>query len=198
MTRMSTALEGSSSLREMPALRLLHGRPGLIDPGIGRGRLALGPAGRRRDVPDRDGDDPGRIEDRERVLGDVLAEPGDRVLVTLVVVWTDVDVPAWPREHHALDLRDDGVVVRPAAGELVRLLDSRPEDMRCGVGAFGLEVRVLVELGLVLLHERLVERPAVSGRVAEVVVGVDAGEDALRMILPDRLRGGAQRQRGGD
>src|SRR3954468_20614880 len=99
MTKMSTASGCSSSL-EMRRLRLLYRRPGLIDPGIGRGRLALGPARRRRDVPDRDGDDPGRVEDRERVLRHVLAEARDRVLVALVVVRADVDVPAGAGEHH--------------------------------------------------------------------------------------------------
>src|SRR5437016_11149017 len=101
----------------------LHRRPGLIDPGIRRGRLTLRPPRGRRDVPDGDGDDPVRIEDGERILRHLLAEAGDSVLVSLVVVRADVDVPAWPRIHHALDLADDGVVVRPAAHQLVGLLD---------------------------------------------------------------------------
>src|SRR4030081_2344376 len=101
MTRMSTEPGDSSSLSRAGRLRVLHGRPGLIDPGIGRGRLAFRPAGGRRDVPDGDGDDPGRIEDRERVFGNVLAETRDRVLVPLVVVRPDVDVSAGARDHHA-------------------------------------------------------------------------------------------------
>src|SRR5207249_280434 len=67
-------------------------RPGLVDPGVRRGRLALGPTWRRRDVSNRDGDDTVRVEDRERVLRHVLAEADDRLLVALVVVRPDVDV----------------------------------------------------------------------------------------------------------
>src|SRR5215468_4615881 len=113
MTRRST-WDGSGAL---------HRGPGLIDPGIGRGGVALWPARRRRDVPDGNGDDPVRIEDGERILRHVLAEARDRVLVALVVVRPDVDVPARPRDHHSLELADDGIVIGPAARQLVGLLD---------------------------------------------------------------------------
>src|SRR5207253_8413154 len=52
----------------------LHRRPGLIDPGIRRGRLTLRPPRGRGDVPDGDGDDPRRIEDGERVLRHLRSE----------------------------------------------------------------------------------------------------------------------------
>src|SRR5882762_10133887 len=187
MTRMST----------WPRSGLLHLRPGLIDPGIGRGRFSLGPAGRRRDVADGDGDDPVRIQDRERILRHVLAEAGDRVLVPLVVVGTDVDVASRPGDHHALELADDGLVIRPAAHQLVGLLDGGLERVGGGVCALGLEVRVLVELRLVLLDEGLVRWPPVPRRIGEVVVGVHAGQHAFRMVLAHRLGRGAERERGG-
>src|SRR5258708_12164245 len=190
MTRMSTA-SGSPA-----PLRALRRRPSLIDTRRRRCRLALRPARRRVDVPDRYGDDPIRIEDRERVLGHVLAEAGDRVLVALVVVGADVDVSARTGDHHALDLTDDRVLVRPAAAQLVRLLDGRFQDIGRSVGAFRLEVGILVELRVVLLDKRLVDRPAVPGRIAEMVVGVHAGEDALRMVLPDAVWGDPHPQRG--
>src|SRR5712691_10881308 len=75
-----------------------HGlRPGLLDPVGRRGRLVVALAGlrpvcRRRDVADRNGDDPVGVPGRERVFRIVLAEPGDRVLVALVVVRPDVEI----------------------------------------------------------------------------------------------------------
>src|SRR3954452_23348891 len=199
MTRMSKLdVLGCARRRGWGLLRLLHRRPGLVDPGIGRARLALRPSRGRGDVADGDGDDARRIEDGERVLGDVLAEARDRVLVSLVVVGTDVHVAARTGIHHPLDLADERVVVGPAASQLVRLLDGRLEHVGRRVGAFGLEVRVLVELRMVLLDELLVERPAVPRRIGEMVVRVDAGEDALRVVLADRVRRDAQRERGGD
>src|SRR5713226_8766190 len=75
-----------------------HGlRPGLLDP-VGRcGRLVVALAGlrpvrRRRDVADRNGDDPVGVPGRERIFRIVLAEPGDRVLVALVIVGPDVEI----------------------------------------------------------------------------------------------------------
>src|SRR5439155_5688026 len=110
MTRRSTCV-GSGCL---------HRRPGLVDPGIGRGWLALRPSRRRGDVADGDGDDAGRVEDGERIVRHVLAEAGDRVLVALVVVGADVDVAAGPGNHHSLELADDRVVIGPSAHQLVR------------------------------------------------------------------------------
>src|SRR5437868_8667760 len=110
MTRMSTWISSGR----------LHRRPGLIDPGIRRGRLALRPTRRRRDVPDGDGDDPRRIQDWERIVRHLFAEAGDGVLVSLLVVRADVHVSSRPGDHHALELADDGVVVGPATHQLVR------------------------------------------------------------------------------
>ena len=91
---------GEAGLPSSPAPDLcsgLDGGPGLVDPGIRRRRLALGPAGRRRDIADRDRDDPVRIQDLERIVRRVDAEAGHRVLVALVVVGPDVDVPRGAR-----------------------------------------------------------------------------------------------------
>ena len=94
--------------------------------------------------------------------------------------------------HEALELTDDGVIVGPAAHELVRLLDRRLQHVERGVGALGLEVRVLLPLVVVLLDELGIERPAVGRRVVEVVVGVHARDGALRVVLADRVRGHAE------
>src|SRR5262247_2187071 len=85
-----------------PRMLGLELRPGLVDPGEGRRRLTLRPAGRRRDAADRDHDDAVGVEDRERVLRHVLAEADDGVLVPLMVVGPDVDVPGGARDHRAL------------------------------------------------------------------------------------------------
>ena len=61
------------------SLSRLHRGPGLVDPGVRRSRLAFRPSRRRGDVADGDGDDPIRIEDRERILGNLLAEAGERL-----------------------------------------------------------------------------------------------------------------------
>src|SRR2546425_37993 len=147
-------------------LRRLRLGPGLIYPGIGRGRLSLWPAGRRGDVADGDGDDPVGIEYGEGILGHVLGEAGDRVLVSLVIVGPDIDISAGPRIHHAFDLADEGVVVRPASRQLAGLLDGGLEDIGRAIRALGLEIGILVEPGLVLLDEAGVERPAVPARIS--------------------------------
>src|SRR5437588_11249547 len=100
MRRMSTWISSSR----------LHRRPGLIDPGIRRSRLALRPSRGRGDVPDGDGDDPRRIEDGERNLRHLLAEAGDRVLVLLVVVRPHVHVSSRFGAHHATELAEGWVV----------------------------------------------------------------------------------------
>src|SRR5712692_889052 len=165
-----------------------HRRPRLIDPGIGRRRLPLRPTRGRSDIPNWNGDDPTRIENRERVFGDVLGETGNRILVALMVVGTDVDVSAGARKHHALELADDHIVIGPTPGQPVGLLDRSLDHVHPGVPTFRLEVRILVELRVILLDERLVQRPAIRRWESEVIVGVNTGEDALRVILADRLR----------
>src|SRR5688572_11843615 len=139
----------------LPGRLSLQLRPGLVDPGVRRRRLALGPAGRRRDAADRDGDDPRGIEDRERILRRVLAEADDRVLVALVIVRTDVDVAGGTGHHQAFEHRNDRVILRPAADELVGLVDGGLEHVRGRVPALRLEVRILVEALVELLDERL-------------------------------------------
>src|ERR1700746_7298 len=98
-------------------------RPGGLDPVRRRGRLVVGRAGLRPaercgDVPDRNGDDPGRIPARELIIGKVLAEPGDRVLVGLVV-GPHVEIARWRIYAEALELANDRFVLGPAAGQLV-------------------------------------------------------------------------------
>src|SRR5438034_1957518 len=90
--------------------------PGLVDPGIGpsvvTGRRR--PPRRRRDVADRDRDDPVGIEDLERVVWRVHAEPGHSILVALVVVRPDMDVTRRPgdgRPFQEADERDRKSVV---------------------------------------------------------------------------------------
>src|SRR5262249_19635776 len=143
------APEGSLSLHEntggrrespppvtAPARALyLDDGPGLVDPGV-RPRVFARrrrPAGRRRDVADRDRDDAIRIQDLERIVGRVHAEPGHRVLVALVIVGTDVEIPRRTRDRRAFELADDGVVVGPPARQLVRLLDGLLEQVKCRV-----------------------------------------------------------------
>src|SRR6516164_438027 len=74
-----------------------HLRPSGLDPVRRGGRFVvalarLRPVRRRRDVADRNGNDAVEIPDREGVVRDVLAEPGDRVLVALVIVGPDVEI----------------------------------------------------------------------------------------------------------
>src|SRR6516162_11703425 len=123
--------------------------PSLLDP-IGRGRrlvvpfAGLRPIPRRGDVANRNGDDPAGVPGRERVIRQVLAESGDRVLVPLVVIGPDVDITRRGIHAEALELADDRLVLRPAAGELVGTLDGGLEHVQRHIGAFRLEVRVFV------------------------------------------------------
>src|SRR5499427_35196 len=153
--------------------------PSLLDPVGGGGRLVvpfagLRPIPRRRDVADRNGNDPVGIPARERIVGEVLAESGHRVLIALVVVGTDVDVARRRIHAEAFELADDCLVLRPAGGELVGALDGGLEHVERDIRAFRLEVRIFVPPLVVALDERLVERPAVAARIGEVVVGVHA------------------------
>src|SRR5713101_2214457 len=175
----------------------LHCRPRLVDPRIGRRVLALRPIRGRRDIPNWDGDDPSWIENRERVFGHVLGETGNRVLVALMVVGANVDVDSRAREHHALELADDHLVIGPAASQFVGLFDGSLDHIHPGIRAFRLEVRILVEFGVIVLDESLVQRPAVRRWVGEMIVGVNTAEDAFRVILAYRLGSGAQPERSG-
>src|SRR5947209_19440955 len=58
LTRRPPSFTSFPTRRSSDLLRDLHRGPGLVDPGVRRGRVALRPARRRRDVPDGDGDDP--------------------------------------------------------------------------------------------------------------------------------------------
>src|SRR5437879_8002660 len=82
--------------RAAAASRLsLGARPGLVDPRVGRGRLALRPTGRRGDVTDRDRDDALGVEDGERIIRKVLAEHRYAVYVAEAVAGADVEVGRW-------------------------------------------------------------------------------------------------------
>jgi len=113
-----------------------------------------------------------------------------------VIVRPDVQVPGRGIDPETFDLADDRLVLRPATGQLVGAFDCVLQQIKRGVGAFRLEVRVFVPALVIALDKRLVERPPVAARVGEVIVGVDAGENAFGMVLADRMRGGAERQRG--
>src|SRR5262245_47485775 len=95
--------------------------PSLLDP-VGRGgRLVvpfagLGPIRRRGDVANRNGDDPVGVPGRERVIRQVLAESGHRVLIALVIVGPDVDVDRRSIHAEAFWLADDRIVFGAAAG----------------------------------------------------------------------------------
>src|SRR5215510_4772808 len=99
-------------------------RPSLLDPVGRRGRLVMAmarlrPIGRSGDVTNRDGDDPILIPGHERIFRIVLGEPGDRVLVTLVVVRPDVQITRRCIEPETLELADDHLVIGPTADQLV-------------------------------------------------------------------------------
>src|SRR5262245_11916750 len=102
--------------------------PSLLDPiGGGSGFVValagLRPVRRRGDVADWNGDGPFGIPDRERVFGNILAEPGDRVLVALVIVGPDVEIARRGIHSETFQLADDGFVFRPTAGQLVGAFD---------------------------------------------------------------------------
>src|SRR6516225_10271938 len=163
------------------------GGPSLIDPRVGRGWVALGPSGRCRDVADRNRNDAVGVENRERIFTYVLAKADHGVLVALVIVRPDVDVAAWSRIAQALELTDDRIVVRPAAHQAVGLLDRCLQHVGGRVGAFGLKIWLLLPAREILFDEHLVGWPAVAWWEREVVVRVDAGDDALRMILTEGM-----------
>src|SRR6266446_5308475 len=144
-----------------------HGclRPGGLDPVRSRGRLVVGsarlwPAERRRDVADRNRDDPVRIPGGELVLRQVLAEPGHRVLVGLVV-GPHVEIARRGIHAESLELADDRLVLGPPAGKLVRSLYRRFKEVERHIRPFRLEVRVLLPALVVALDEALVQWPAV-------------------------------------
>src|SRR6266436_7118049 len=169
-----------------------HGclRPGGLDPVRSRGRLVMGrtrlwPAERCRDVADRNGDDPIRIPAGKLVLWKVLAEPGDRVLVGLVV-GPHVEIARRGIHAEALELADDRLVLGPPANQLVGSIDGGFEEVERDVRSFRLEIRVLLPPLVVALHKALVQRPAVAARIGEVIVGMHTGQHTLRVILADR------------
>src|SRR5262249_50187413 len=143
--------------------------PSLLDPVGGSGRLVvpfagLGPIPWRGDVANGNSDDPVGVPGRERVIRQVFAEPGHRVLIALVVVGPDVDVARGRIHAEAFELADDRLVLRPAAGELVGALDGGLEHVQRHIRAFRLEVRIFVPTLVVALDERLVQLPAVAAR----------------------------------
>src|SRR2546430_15363192 len=121
-----------------------------------------------------------------------------RSLVTLVIVGAEIEIARRSIDSRPLEHRDDGLVVGPAADELVRLFHRLLVEIERSVGAVGLEARILLPALVVALDEALVDRPALRGRVEEVIVRMHAGQHAVGVILADRVRGAAEGERGGD
>src|SRR5262245_40723783 len=109
-------------------------------------------------------------------------------MVTLMVVRTDIEIAGRGLVVHTFELADDHILGRPAADQLVSLLDRCPIHVQRMIRAVSLEVGIFVPALVVLLDERLVRWPAVAGREGEVVVGVAATDDALGMVLANRMR----------
>src|SRR5438270_1497772 len=152
--------------------------PGLLDPIRRRGRFIvalawLWPIGRCGDVADRNGDYAIRIPAHERIFRVVLAEPGDRVLIALVIVGTNIEIARGRIHAEPFELADDRLVLRPSAGVLVGALDGGLEHVQGHIGAFRLEVRVFVPALEVALDECLVQRPAVAAGIREIIVGLN-------------------------
>src|SRR5262249_12675133 len=163
------------------------------DPVGCRGRLVvrrswLWPIRWGGDVADRDRDDPVGVPYRERIIGEVLAEPDHGILVALMIVGAGIDVTGGGVEPEPVQLTDDRVVFGPAAGQFVGALDCVLEHVERGIGAFSLEVRILVPALVVAANKGFVDRPAVAARVGEVIIGVDTGEDTFGVVLADRVR----------
>src|SRR5260370_32155628 len=167
--------------------------PSGIEPVGGCGRFVMAvarlrPIWRRCDVADRNGDDPVWIPNREWIIRQVLAEPGDGVLVALVIVRPDVEIAGWRIHAEAFELADDGLLFGPSADELVCPLDGHLEHIQRYIGAFRLEVRIFFPAIEVSLHEAGVLRPAIAAWIGEVIVGVDAREHTLGVILAEGMR----------
>src|SRR2546422_6055414 len=161
--------------------------PGLLDPGVrGRG-FPLGQSGWRRDVANRDRDHPAGIQDQERKVLFVVREPGDRILVCLVVIGADLNVSGRRLPGEAFQFVNDRVIVRPPAGQPVGAFDSQTKHLQRRVRALRLEVRVFLPAIVVLAHEEVVDRPLVARREIPVVISVYTGNDALRMVLADGM-----------
>ena len=115
-----------------------------------------------------------------------------------MVVGPDVEVAGRRIQPHALELADDGLVVRPTAGQLVGLLDRALEQVERRIPAIGLEARILVPTLEIALDERGVDRPLVARRIREVIVGVHPGQDARGMVRADGVGFPAEGEGGGD
>src|SRR5256886_10194385 len=120
-----------------------------------------------------------------------------RSLVTLVIVGAEIEIARRSIDSRSLEHRDDRLVVGPAADELVRLFHRLLVEIERGVGAVGLEARILLPALVVALDEALVDRPALRGRIEKVIVRVHAGQHALGVVLADRVPVSAEAQPAG-
>src|SRR5437667_42039 len=93
-------------------------------------------------------------------LGQLSPTKTDRARVGLVV-GPHVAIARWGIHAEALELADDRLVLGPAAGQLVGPVDGGLQQIQRHIGAFRLEVRILVPAFVVALDEALVQRPAV-------------------------------------
>src|SRR5439155_18195519 len=100
----------------------------------------------------------------------ILAEADLHVFVGAMIFLADRDKARRRLDAEALQLPDDGVVLRPAAARLlVRALDGGLEEIEAGVRGIGGIGRVIAPAILICLDEAFVRRGRAGRRVGEVV-----------------------------
>ena len=100
-----------------------------------------------------------------------------------MILRPDVKVARGCRHHHAFQHGDDLAGLGPGAEKIVGLLDRVLEQIERRVGALGRIIGILVPALVVALDKLPVERPLVSRRIGEVIVGVRARQNPLGMVL---------------